>query len=585
MKKMQKFFALFLVLILMINMGTSQLAFASDNTSILDNSTPSDKVTHAEVNPSSDISSDKIITKLYIDDDQTEFLTGSEVSVYAGLELSGNDTFLNGAYMIVSIPKEYLDTSYNSNKGLNVSSGSSLLKTPQVTSDQDFYYIRYEYKDLKGGTLVNLPFVFKTKNYTTPPDSQIILTAKLYDSESREISNKSLTITNKASFKYESIGGSHSFTESRIREGTPTHTSSNPDELDVVYARWGYRNTIYGNSSSLGIYNLSKLKVTVKLAEGVIFDSSFSTENKDWNYDEQNRVLTKVIKSSNSSGYSDGSIYLKMPNVEYDKYHKAFTTEVVVLDDNGKEIESTRSQVSISNVKISRKTVKPPDPPKVPYYHYSLKQNKYYIPQSNGIYGYDYISLNKDKISTWTLMTWNNSKWENTSNNTPKEDIPPKSIFVSEVTDYDLDSHLYYYSVMIDGKNSTLGNKNQLKNNILYGVNSKGEKIEIARNIEVDKEFPISESNHKNKDEVYRSLILSFGTMSSRDGHEIVYTVAEDQLNGYEVSIAGNTESGFIVVNKEVKDITITVDDKTDKKTQNKTNNWRFLSGRNMTYY
>lgn len=63
---------------------------------------------------------------------------------------------------------------------------------------------------------------------------------------------------------------------------------------------------------------------------------------------------------------------------------------------------------------------------------------------------------------------------------------------------------------MIDGKNSTLGNKNQLKNNILYGVNSKGEKIEIARNIEVDKEFPISESNHKNKDEVYRSLILSF---------------------------------------------------------------------------
>ena len=59
----------------------------------------------------------------------------------------------------------------------------------------------------------------------------------------------------------------------------------------------------------------------------------------------------------------------------------------------------------------------------------------------------------------------------------------------------------------------------------------------------------------------------------SKDGHEIVYTVAEDQLNGYEVSIAGNAESGFIVVNKEVKDITITVDDKTDKKTQNKTNN------------
>ena len=100
MKKMQKFFAVFLVLILMINVGTSQLAFASDNTSILDNLTPSDKVTHAEVNPSSDISSDKIITRLYIDDDQTEFLTGSEVSVYAGLELSGNDSFLNGAYMI-----------------------------------------------------------------------------------------------------------------------------------------------------------------------------------------------------------------------------------------------------------------------------------------------------------------------------------------------------------------------------------------------------------------------------------------------------------------------------------------------------
>ena len=76
-----------------------------------------------------------------------------------------------------------------------------------------------------------------------------------------------------------------------------------------------------------------------------------------------------------------------------------------------------------------------------------------------------------------------------------------------------------------------------------------------------------------NEDNGWKHIFEDLSQYDSRDGHEIVYTVAEDQLNGYEVSIAGNAESGFIVVNKEVKDITITVDDKTDKKTQNKTNN------------
>lgn len=437
MKKMQKFFAVFLVLILMINMGTSQFAFASDNTSILDNSVLSNKETDTEVNPSSDISRDKIITKLYIDDDKTDFLTGSEVSVYAGVELSGNDTFLNGAYMIVSIPKEYLDTSY-SNKGLNVSSGSSLLKTPQVTSDQDLYYIRYEYKDLKGGTFVNLPFIFKTKNYTTPPDSQITLTAKLYDSESSEIGDRSLTITSKASFKYETRGNGRSFTESRIREGNPTHTSSNPDELDVVYAQWGYKNTIYSNSSSLGVYIPKKMKVIVKLAEGVIFDSSFSTKNKEWNYDEQNRILTKIIKPSNSSEYSYDAIYLTITGDAKDGY---------VI----------------------------------------------------------------------------------TNTNTAKISIPVEKRWIGKSLD-----------------------------EATINLIADGTKIDTVT---------------LNEDNEWKHVFEDLPQYDSKDGHEIVYTVAEDQLNGYEVSIAGNAASGFIVVNKEVKDITITVDDKTNKKTQNKTNN------------
>ena len=76
-----------------------------------------------------------------------------------------------------------------------------------------------------------------------------------------------------------------------------------------------------------------------------------------------------------------------------------------------------------------------------------------------------------------------------------------------------------------------------------------------------------------NEDNEWKHVFEDLPQYDSKDGHEIVYTVAEDQLNGYEVSIAGNAASGFIVVNKEVKDITITVDDKTDKKTQNKTNN------------
>ena len=436
---------------------------------------------------------EKIITKLYIDGDKTDFLTGSEVRMFAGVELSGVDSYLNGAYMIVTVPKEYLDTSYNSEKGLNISNGISLLHEPELTSDNDFYYIRYDYKDLKGGTLVELPFFFKTKNYTTPPDTQIKVTAKLYNADKTLMGEKNLSITNKSSGYYTTVNDSKYFVESRAREGNPTNTSSNLDELDVVYANLVYKNNVSG---TLGVYQPEKLKMVVKLKEGVVFDKTFNELNEAWTYDEASRTLTKITDPIIAGIPFESGIYLKMPNVEYGKYYEAFTGQVVAINNDGNEVESTRSNISTGRILIIKRTP--------PVYNYGVSIHK-----SKPI-DYNYLTSNRDKVSSWTLTTKNYSSWGNVTQDTPKEDILPKSVFVGEVEDYGLDSHLYYYSVKIDSLGSSLTDKEQLKKNILYGENSKGEKTVISSNIDIDKEFIIPAENHLNSNDVYRKLYFTF---------------------------------------------------------------------------
>ena len=78
------------------------------------------------------------------------------MSMYAGVQLSGVDTQLNGAYMIVTMPSQY----FNPPKA---STGASLKKDPTIETNEDNYAIRYDYPNLSGGMKVELPITFEVK--------------------------------------------------------------------------------------------------------------------------------------------------------------------------------------------------------------------------------------------------------------------------------------------------------------------------------------------------------------------------------------------------------------------------------------
>lgn len=85
---------------------------------------------------------------LYTDTGATSFPTGSEITRYTGVKVTGSGVELPNTTMRVTIPKEYLETGYNSGKGIKTSTAANLKDVPKVTSDADNFYIDYAFKTL-----------------------------------------------------------------------------------------------------------------------------------------------------------------------------------------------------------------------------------------------------------------------------------------------------------------------------------------------------------------------------------------------------------------------------------------------------
>lgn len=447
----------------------------------------------------SPIVTDIVNLLFYNDENKTDYLTGSEITHYVGPEVSGSDTVLNGWYTIVTVPKKYLDLSFNNSAGIKVSNAESLLGNPEITGDTDNFYVRYNYSSLKGGTRVEIPFIFKTKNYTTADGTTFTINSKLYDDGGNEIKTSDITIKNLSSTKYSTYRNRFEYTESKYREGNFTHTSSNLDELDSFSFYTYYKNDIYGgNSNTLGVFNPKKVKITLKLKDGIVFDEA-NTANSSWTYDSTNRTLTKIVNSENRSDWIYvGNIFLKTPNFEYNKDYIAFETQATGLDEDGNEIDSSRSDWNTTSVYIRKRNKQQYSPS---LSHYKSRPNDYY-----------YIDDNKDKIVEWTIKSTENSSWINVDAGIDPNTLEYKPIYLYQISDYGLDKHLYYYSIKIDAASyeTKLDDKTVLNENILYGKTNSGNKVEITRNIPIDTEFLIPEGNHLNKDEVYRELYLEF---------------------------------------------------------------------------
>lgn len=485
---------------------------------------------------------ENIEVRLYIDRDSADYPTGSEPSVYAGVKLTGNNVQLDGAYMITTVPNQYLDLSYNLNKVLKASGGATLIRDPIITSDAHNSYVRYDYLSMSGGTAVELPFFFKIKSFTTPPDSQILIKTELFAANGSSLGSKQLTITNKASCTLATTYSSHYFKETRYRPGNPTHTSSNPDELDVFSLNLVYQNKEYSYGAVLGIYEPSKVKLTVTLAEGVVYDAACAAVDSTWTYDSAARTLTKTIVHYSSVNPFTIAVPVKLPNVQYGASFTAMSTQVVALDAAGNVIPETASNISKGLATILAKPA--------PTYIYYVNQSK--ASPTNLNYNDSY----RDQTSLWSIKTINDSYWSNVAPETPADAILPKSAFVGDIVDSDLNSHLYYYSIKIDANGSLLANKTELNTNILYGsyyVNNVQYDVEIARNIPVNEDYVLPADNHLDKTRVYRKLTLVFpNKVELKHSQYINISVGTKVFESDWATAASDTHDWFLGGNSEM---------------------------------
>lgn len=176
----------------------------------------------------------KISINLY-SDEGTDYLTGTTITVYAGLTLSGLEKELVEPYLLVKIPKEYIDRGfYSRNYGLQVSDGNGLSQKPVTTADKakDYYEIRYDYNTVKSGTTIALPISFRARNRTTPGGSTIPITAELYDLNGSQLLSEVYTINNLTTSNWQGGSSNKSFWETYKSSAENTHSSDDLAKLD-----------------------------------------------------------------------------------------------------------------------------------------------------------------------------------------------------------------------------------------------------------------------------------------------------------------------------------------------------------------
>ncbi|MDR1017471.1 MAG: Cna B-type domain-containing protein [Lachnospiraceae bacterium] len=411
--------------------------------------------------------------------------TGTEVTMYTGINLQGKEISLENSYEIITIPKTWLDTSFNNNRGIKISSAgdSNVLNgDPVITNNGDTYSIRCNYN--KVSATFDLPFVFKIKNYTTLPNSTFTINAKLYDGNENCIGEKKVTITNIAKSIIMFQGDSNVSVYDSKREGDPSTTSDVLDENPTLNARIA---TAYNYGKTGNLYTPSKEKVVIKLAEGVVWASGSGSNS--WTHDETTDTYY-WLRTPSTGIYDCPHIYVKMPGVSYGVNHPAFTYYGVGIDSNGEEVSISKTTPKTVNGKIEKYVA--------PSYEYSVSAG------ISGASNYNYLSENENKITTWTLSTNNGSSWSH-SDDTLNNTTSPRNVLIESIKDINLNSHSYFYNLKIDTTGSTLINLDELKINVLYGVDESGNKTKITDNIPLDTEFLIPDTYQN-----FRNISIEF---------------------------------------------------------------------------
>ena len=288
----------------------------STNTEKTQGGTSSTENKQENIKIQSDEEGTEYIKAILRDDGDTLLESDKRMVMYAGVQLSGNDTQLNNAYMLVSFPSANISN-------VKASTGAALPKDPTVENDSNNYTIRYDYPNLSGGMKIELPIIFNMISFNNfSKYIEIPVTATLYNSDGNVQDEKSLLFKCKRIFSV-GYGGStntsYSYTE-KYREDD--YTSTNPDEL--TFQHYSFYYYVSGNTLP------DSVKVTATLEEGVIFDEE---KNKDygWTYDDESRTLTKINTSPKHGNTEYYYIYLKFSHWKYKNKIKSVTFKAVSL--------------------------------------------------------------------------------------------------------------------------------------------------------------------------------------------------------------------------------------------------------------
>lgn len=423
---------------------------------------------------------------LEIDGDQTEYPTGSEVVVYAGITLSGSASTLKGHKTRVTIPKEWIDPRHNGGKVIKASPAFSLRQDPIVSSDDEHYYIDFLYKPIAAGTIIKIPFSFRTKNVVVPDQSRIRLQSDFLNPEGKSLDHQEVTILNRSSQSFATYAYD-GYQYDQRRDGEPLRTPVELDENRVFGLPIQYAPTGLGNG--LGYYKSKKSLLTVRLDANpqIVFDPAFSSSNQSWTYDEAKRVLTKVIDTPSAADhrYSE-SLHFKFPDTPYDTPFKVLDFDIVALDYDGNPVESTRSNQSMDRIRL----VLPPPPPPLAYRH----MLRSYLDAYNNKMVYN-STEDRNRTVKFIAKTVNHSSWQNIPDGVDPETLDKSSEFLHTINvgnnrrgNY-APEPFYYHSILLSSS-SSVKNPNELKQNVVYGLIG-NRKTKLFENIELDKDYQI----------------------------------------------------------------------------------------------
>ncbi len=139
--------------------------------------TPSTEKKDENIKVQSNSEGTEFVKAILRDDGDTLLKSSKRMVMYAGVQISGVDTQLNGAYMMLS----FSSTNVTSVKA---STGIAMPKDPPVENKDGNYNIRYDYPNLSGGMKIELPVIFNVKSFSEDSEYiEIPVKATLYDSD------------------------------------------------------------------------------------------------------------------------------------------------------------------------------------------------------------------------------------------------------------------------------------------------------------------------------------------------------------------------------------------------------------------